>query len=51
MKSKMNEVILKISQTHDIFQADKFNSALTNSGLSFYLVCSNNEAVIHGQSV
>lgn len=51
MESKMNVVVLKINQTHDIFEANKLNSELRIVDWIPYQVCSNNEAVIHGQSV
>ena len=41
MESKMNEVILKINQTHDIFEADKLYSELRILDWIFYEVCSN----------
>jgi hypothetical protein len=41
IESKMNEIILKINQTHDIFEADKLNSELRILDWIFYQVCSN----------
>ena len=39
MESKMNEVILEINQTHDIFEADKLHSELGILDWIFYQVC------------
>jgi hypothetical protein len=41
MESKMHETILKINQTHDIFQADVLHSELRILDWIFYQVCSN----------
>jgi hypothetical protein len=41
IESKMNEIILKINQTHDIFEADKLHSELRILHWTFYKVCSN----------
>ena len=41
MESKMHETILKINQTHDIFQADALHSELRILDWIFYQVCSN----------
>jgi hypothetical protein len=41
MESKMHETILKINQTHDIFQADILHSELRILDWIFYQVCSN----------
>jgi hypothetical protein len=41
IESKMNEIILKINQTHDIFEADKLHSELRILDWIFYQVCSN----------
>jgi hypothetical protein len=38
---KMNEIIIKINQTHDIFEADKLHSELRILDWAFYKVCSN----------
>jgi hypothetical protein len=37
----MNDTILKINQTHDIFQADVLHSELRILDWVFYQVCSN----------
>jgi hypothetical protein len=39
MENKMNEVILKINQTHDIFEADKLHNELAILDWIFYQVC------------
>ena len=39
MESKINEVILKINQTHDIFEADKLHNELGIMDWIFYQVC------------
>ena len=41
MESKMHETILKMNQTHDIFQADVLHSELRILDWIFYQVCSN----------
>jgi hypothetical protein len=41
IESKMNEIILKINQTHEIFEADKLHSELRILDWIFYQVCSN----------
>ncbi|MFN2435445.1 MAG: hypothetical protein ABR515_08755 [Nitrososphaeraceae archaeon] len=41
IESKMNEIIDKINQTHDIFEADKLHSELVILESFFYQVCSN----------
>ena len=41
IESKMNEIIDKINQTHDIFEADKLHSELGILESIFYQVCSN----------
>jgi hypothetical protein len=41
MESKMNDTILRINQTHDIFQADVLHSELRILDWIFYQVCSN----------
>jgi hypothetical protein len=41
IESKMNEIILKINQTHEIFDADKLHSELRILDWIFYQVCSN----------
>jgi hypothetical protein len=40
IESKMNEIILKINQTHEIFEADKLHSELRILDWIFYQVCS-----------
>jgi len=37
----MNENILKINQTHTIFEADQMHSELRILDWIFYLICSN----------
>jgi hypothetical protein len=41
IESKMNEIILKINQTREIFEADKLHSELRILDWIFYQVCSN----------
>lgn len=41
METRKNEVILKINQTHDIFEADKLHSELRILDWIFFQVCSN----------
>jgi len=41
MESKINETVLKINKTYDIFEADKLHSELRILDWIFYLVCSN----------
>jgi hypothetical protein len=41
MENRMNEVILKINQTHDIFEADILHSELRILEWIFFQVCSN----------
>jgi hypothetical protein len=41
IESKMNEIILKINQTHEIFEADKLHSELRILDWIFYQVCGN----------
>ena len=43
MESKMNGVILKINQTHDIFEADKLHSELGILDWIFYQVCKDQQ--------
>jgi hypothetical protein len=43
MESKMNEVILEINQTHDIFEADKLHSELRILDWIFYQVCKDQQ--------
>ena len=39
IESKMNEIVLKINQTHTIFEADKLHSELSILEWIFYQVC------------
>jgi tRNA U54 and U55 pseudouridine synthase Pus10 len=41
IESKMNEIILKINQTHEIFEADKLHRLLRILDWILYQVCSN----------
>lgn len=41
LESKMNDTILKINQTYDIFEADKLHSELRILDWIFYQLCSN----------
>ena len=41
IESRMNEIVLKINQTHSIFKADKLHSELRILDWIFYQVCSN----------
>lgn len=41
IESKMNEIILKINQTHEIFEADKLHSELRILDWILYQVCVN----------
>jgi hypothetical protein len=41
IESKMSEFILKMNQTHEIFEADKLHSELRILDWIFYQVCSN----------
>jgi hypothetical protein len=41
MENRMNDVILKINQTHDIFESDKLHSELRILDWIFFQVCSN----------
>ena len=43
MESKMNEVIIEINQTHDIFEADKLHSELSILDWLFYQVCKDQQ--------
>ncbi len=43
MESRMNDVILKINQTHDIFEADKLHSELRILDYLFYEVCKDHQ--------
>jgi len=41
VESRMSDIILKINQTHSIFDADKLHSELRILDWIFYQVCSN----------
>ena len=41
IESKMNEIILKVNQTHSIFEGDPLHSELSILDWILYLVCSN----------
>ena len=41
IESKMNEILLKINQTHEIFEADKLHSELRILDWIFYQVSNN----------
>ena len=41
IESRMNNVVLTINQTHDIFEADKLHSELRILDWIFYQVCVN----------
>jgi hypothetical protein len=41
IETKMNEIVLKINQTHIIFEADKLHSELSILEWIFYQVCIN----------
>jgi hypothetical protein len=41
IESKMNEIILKINQTYEIFEADKLHSELRILDWILYQVCKN----------
>jgi hypothetical protein len=41
IESRMNNVVLAINQTHDIFEADKLHSELRILDWIFYQVCIN----------
>src|SRR4029078_11557455 len=43
MESKMTEVILGITQTHDIFEADKLHSELGILDWFFYQLCKDQQ--------
>jgi len=43
MESKMNDLILEINQTHDIFEADKLHSELGIMDWLFYQVCKHQQ--------
>jgi len=43
IESKMNEIILKINQTHEIFEADRLHSKLRILDWIFYQVCKDQQ--------
>ena len=43
MESRLNEIILKINQTHDIFDSDKLHSELRILDYLFYHVCKDQQ--------
>ncbi len=43
MESKMNDIILEINQTHDVFEADKLHSELEIMDWLFYQVCKDQQ--------
>ena len=43
MESKMNNIILEINQTHDVFEADKLHSELETMDEIFYRVCKDQQ--------
>ena len=43
MESRLNEIILKINQTHDVFEADKLHSELRILDYLFYNVCKDQQ--------
>ncbi len=43
MESKMNNIILEINQTHDVFEADKLHSELETMDEIFYQVCKDQQ--------
>src|ERR1051325_216521 len=43
MESKMNNIILEINQTHDVFEADKLHSELEIMDELFYQVCKDQQ--------
>ena len=43
MESRLNEIILKINQTHDIFEADILHSELRILDYLFYHVCKDQQ--------
>ena len=43
IESKMNEIILKINQTHEIFEADRLHSELRILDWIFYQVCKDQQ--------
>ena len=47
MESKMNETILKINQTYDIFEADILHSELRILDYLFYQVCKDQQKIVN----
>ena len=43
MELKMNNIILEINQTHDVFEADKLHSELETMDEIFYQVCKDQQ--------
>ena len=43
MESKLSEIILKINQTHDAFEADKLHTELRILEYLFYQVCKDQQ--------
>ena len=43
MESRLNQIILKINQEHDIFEADKLHSELRILDYLFYQVCKDKQ--------
>jgi len=43
MESKLSEIILKINQTHDAFEADKLHTELRILDYLFYQVCKDQQ--------
>ena len=46
IESKMNEITLKINQTHEIFEAGKLHSELRILDWIFYQVCGNQSKIV-----
>jgi hypothetical protein len=43
MESRLNEIILKINQSHDIFESDKLHTELRILDYLFYNVCKDQQ--------
>lgn len=43
MESRLNDIILKINQSHDIFESDKLHSELRILDYLFYIVCKDQQ--------
>jgi len=43
MESRLNQIILKINQEHDTFEADKLHSELRILDYLFYQVCEHKQ--------